>query len=169
MRYRLNKVIQQWLHNGKPASGSDTVGFSFINDFQFSEKSSLLGKLRIQPSVDWSQAGKVVVNIPAMVPMRDMAAPSFTESVKWIIEVVSTSMNTTTHERYAVSGREITYNENAFDAEDLEISFPVKEAELVIVVLSLQYTVNRNGELRISDDEKWLPAAIIGNHYHGKG
>ena len=170
MRYRFDGVIQEWLRHGKPGdSDSGSLEFSFIEQFQFNEKTSLAEKLRVRVSITWSRPGKIILNIPAMIPIRDMAAPQNTELVHWIIEASRTSLvNPPGQQGYAIANIDIKYNKNAVKAQTLEINFTLKKAELIVVVLALKYTTNRNGDRKILADDKWLPAAVIGSYYQHK-
>jgi len=167
MRYRFNKAIQEWLRNGKPGRGS-AIGFSPLEQFQFNEKTSLGEKLKAQVSIDWTRAGKVILNIPVMVPIRDIAAPPTTESIQWILEVSSISLDSPGSTRNDRIDLDIKYTDKSLNAQTHERRFPLKPGELTIVVLALKYTVNKNGDKKILNDEKWLPAGVIGSYYKDK-
>jgi hypothetical protein len=166
MRYRFDKAIQQWLRNGNPDTSSGTTGFSFIDGFQFSNKASLTEKLKLLLPIDWSQQGKIIINMPKLVPSHDIAAPANTETVHWMIEVVSSTVK----ERSSLTAQygttlDMKYTEKAIPAQKMELSFKVKPQELIIVVLALKYTVKKYGNASLLNNESWLPAGIIGSYF----
>lgn len=168
MRYRFNKAILEWLRSGRPATNSGMPGFSSLEQFQFNEKISLRDRLRAQVSIDWSRAGKIILDIPAMVPNRDIAAPQNTASIQWIIEVARTSLKN----QLSVEGIpptaafNIKYSGKTINSRRIEIPFVLKPGELTIVVVALRYIINNNPG--VLNDEKWMPTGIIGTYYTDK-
>jgi len=158
MRYRFEAVIRAWLRNGRAITDRGVNGFSLLDRFQFNEKSSLFEKLGVQLSIDWTQRGKIVVNIPALVPVRDIAAPPKTESVRWFIDAASSEWDN--HVTL-----DITYNESITKARRCELDFPTSPGKLTIVLLTLEYTIKSGNNRQVTRDEKWLPAWIIGSFY----
>jgi len=122
----------------------------------------------VQVSIDWTQVGKVILNIPAMVPIRDIDAPPTTEFIQWIIEVSSISLDSPGSTRNDRIDLDIKYTDKSLNAQTHERRFTLKPGELTTVVLALKYTVNKNGDKKILNDEKWLPAGVIGSYYKDK-
>lgn len=165
-RYRFDGVIREWLQNGKPASNSRISAFSSMQQFQFNEKSSLSERLRVQPSVDWVNAGKIMINLPAMVPMRDMAAPPNTASIQCIIEAARTLLkNQLIIKELPSAAINIKYSNKTINSQHIQIPFELKAGELIIAVMALRYITNNS---RVLNDEKWMPAGVIGTFYTEK-
>jgi hypothetical protein len=164
MMYRLNKVLLQWLRNGNPANSAQ--GFSFIDQFQFNEKTSLAEKLKLPLTLDWEQPGKIIVNIPKLLPSRDIAAPAGTGTVQWQIAAVScTIADRSELAGYSVRTIDITYNDNLVPANKIELPIVLKAGHLTVVSLALKYKVVKNGNSILVNDARWLPVGIIGTKF----
>ena len=165
MMYRLNKVLFQWLRNGDPVDSAQ--GFSFIDQFQFNEKTSLTEKLKLPLTIDWDEPGRIIVNIPKLLPSRDIAAPAGTETVQWQIAAVSCKIfdHNKFEGDYAVRTIDIIYNEEPVPANKIELPFILKPGLLTVVGLAMKYKVAAKGTSVPVNDERWLPAGIIGTKF----
>ena len=167
--YRFNHVMQQWLQNGSPGTGTATGGFSFIDRFQFNSKTSLAEKLVVPLSVDWDQPKKIVISIPKLVPTRDIGAPAYTETVQWMFAMASCTVQQ--HSSLVWQNQntiEMKYTEKAIAADKIELQTRLKPGELSVVALSLRYIITAKGKTVVQGDEQWMPAGIIGSYYAEK-
>jgi len=160
MMYRLNATLAKWLRRDK-----SNAGLSHLEGFEFNMEALLKEKVRKSLSIDWTTKGKVILKMPELVPVRDIAAPVNTRELHWQIMVASISHNKipTVRNSYTNSINMVYYNEPRA-AENLSMPFVINSGDLAVVAVALQYTSERKGDLVIVDDNRWKPAMILGSY-----
>jgi hypothetical protein len=163
MMYRLNTALLQWLKTTGPDNSGLITRLPFIEGFQFNEATSITERLRLPLTTDWVEPGKVMLNIPQLVPAKDIAVPAGTKTVSWQIAVASCKVNSLP----AITGNyvtaiDMTYNNDNLGAEKIELPISLKPGEIAVVALGLKYTVIKKNLPMVITDKRWQPADIIG-------
>jgi hypothetical protein len=163
MMYRLNNALLQWLLQTKPGSKL-TTDLPFISGFEFNEESLLTSRLKLSLTIGWTTRGKIIVDLPEFVPVRDIAAPAYTKRVHLKIAVTGCSVDDLT----AVPRSETTivdmeYNDKPIAAKRIGLPFTVRAGEIAIVAVGLNYEAAKKGIVQLVNDKRWLPVGIAGN------
>jgi len=170
MMYRLNNALLQWVRTSDGDKALLAKNISALNGFEFYEDSELNKKLKVKAGVDFEDDKKIIVNIPALIPTSDIMAPKDTKTVEWTIGVARCKTNDLSEQGndpvpYFKTKFEMDYSATAVKAQKIEIPFTSIATDIVLVVISLRYNVQKGLNLIQSRDKKWLPAAIVGAYY----
>ena len=158
MMYRLNATLAKWLRSDK-----SNAGLSHLEGFEFNVEALIKEIVRKSISIDWTTKGKVILKMPDLVPVRDIAAPFNTRELHWQIMVVSITHKERPSIRNSyTSSINMAYDSEPRAAENLSIPFIINSGDLTVVAVALQYTSERKGELVIVGDKRWKPANILG-------
>lgn len=164
MHRRFEQTIVQWLRSDAYKNGSLQTKLPFITGFEFNEHSSLHSRLKQPVTVAVNADNNIVLNMTALQPKRDIAAPAHTTAVKMIICVAACSLLNDDSLNSAANELLIDYNNTALPAQEIVLPVTVEAGMLAVVMIALQYVVGG----KLSDDKRWLPAGVVGGVWGGE-
>lgn len=160
--YLLNTALLKWLKEKRPKTPGPSNAFSPLHGLSFNEDSHLTSYLHKSIWVDWSKTGRIIIRMPALTPAVDLRAPAKTRSVIWRIAAASCDVNNSSAAReQARAELEMLYDDVTVGARSIELPFSLGRGELAVVVISLQYRVEKNEWTALVTNRKWLPVDII--------
>jgi hypothetical protein len=137
-----------------------------VNGLEFNEACSIFRRLRVKLQADWSQPGRLLIRIPALIPARDITAPAHTQAVCWRIAAAGCTLKDPWNSRQkAATDFEMLYNEDRLAARQIELPFSLKPGGLAVVAVNLQYQVTKQAGPVLLTNPKWLPSGIVGSAY----
>lgn len=161
--YLLNTALLKWLKQKNSKISGPPSSLTPLHGLSFNEDCSIFSYLHMEVGVNWSRKGMVVVRIPALTPAKDLKAPTKTRSVIWRIAAASCTVNNSSVlEDQAQVELEMPYNSDPVDAQSIELPFTSGRGNLSVVVISLQYRVEKKDWTAWVTDSRWLPVDIIG-------
>ena len=163
MMRRFEQAIAGWLRTGAYNSNEPQNNLPFITGFEFNEQSLLQNKCKLPVTVNRTQQNAITVAIPALMPTKDIAAPSHTTKVTIKLRAAACSMSDDNSS--SSSGKQVTiaYNNTLLPAQKIKLPVTPVTGNITLILLALEYTVKKNGVEQILKDLKWLPAGIVGS------
>ena len=155
----LNKFIA-WKEKMRRMSHTMPKKLPFIYGFQFNDQADLSSIRAIQPIVKSSNPGVVEINFASFIPSQSLHAPSVTNYVLLKMILVRSNLEKAEADLLGKSDLEIPFTSDSFQPPVINIEADVKSGDLVMLVMSVQYMVNRNGDLQMLSDKKKLPCGI---------
>ncbi len=162
MQKRFRTFFYQWLR--AKAGGSDMPADErgLTNGFEFNTDCLLSDRFKAPITVTTVNEEQIVLTIPSFQPKQSIAAPAHTQSV--VITIAAASCSLADIGRQANYSKQLTipYNDEVQPPQQIILPIPVFSESPVLVVLRLEYIMNKNGGGRECVlNRKWLPAAII--------
>lgn len=132
----------------------------FIGGFQFNNLSSLASISAIRVSIGTSEAGSPEFRFASFVPGEALHASFYTDHI--IFKIIFTSSNLTdlTSEKIGTTDIEIPYSTEIFQPPVIPMPSSATPGNLIIMVLAVQYWVNRKIVVMQTDLKK-LPCGIV--------
>jgi hypothetical protein len=164
MMYRftgaLNKYIG-WQEKQDPASPVRQNGLPFIQGFQFNEQADLSSIMAIRVSISSSESGLMEIRFAPFVPGEALQAPYNTDhiSLKWVI--TSTNLATVETGKPAMGEMRIPYVHDLFQPPVISIPAIAKPDNMMLMVLAVQYMVNKKNGIELLGDFKKLPCGVV--------
>ncbi|HEY4151374.1 MAG TPA: hypothetical protein VGM41_20690 [Chitinophagaceae bacterium] len=165
--YLVNDAVSKSLPALLAAPGVSQDNPPGLVGLEFNEKSGMYHRLKAPLLVDWSQPGQVILNIPAMNPVRQIQAIARTQQVHWKIAVGGSLVGEPMITGGYATTLDLDYVDALLPARSIALPFTVQPGSLNAVVLSMQYSVLKKGILRLTTDQRWLPSGIIAAWYQG--
>ncbi len=156
----LNKYIG-WQEKQDPASPVRRNGLPFIQGFQFNEQADLSSIMAIRVSISSSESGLMEIRFAPFVPGEALQAPFNTDHIllKWII--TSTGLADVKTEKLAMGEMRIPYVHELFQPPVISIPVIAKPENMMLMVLAVQYMVNKKNGIELLGDVKKLPCGVI--------
>jgi hypothetical protein len=156
----LNKYIG-WQEKQDPAFPVRQNGLPFIQGFQFNEQADLSSIMAIRVSITSSESGLMEIRFAPFVPGEALQAPYNTDhiSLKWVI--TSTNFATVETGKPAMGEMRIPYVHDLFQPPVISIPALTKPDNMMLMVLAVQYMVNKKDGIQLLGDVKKLPCGVI--------
>jgi hypothetical protein len=156
----LNKYIS-WQEKQDPASPVRRNGLPFIQGFQFNEQSDLSSIMAIRVSVSFSESGLMEIRFAPSVPGEALQAPYHTDHIllKWVI--TSTNLATVETGKPVMGEMRIPYVHELFQPPVISIPALTKPDNMMLMVLAVQYMVNKKDGIQLLHDVKKLPCGVV--------
>ncbi len=161
MMNRLNAAIYKWLLEESLAVPAIDQPVTALTGFQFNEKTTLAERLKLTLATDWQQTGQVVLSIPAMNPLKKIAAPAHTLLVELQLMVVTCNMADQMIMATQTTTITIPYIAGNIPAQQIHLPVEIKAGYLAIIAGALKYNVQSKQGIMIDDKMQWKPAEII--------
>jgi hypothetical protein len=156
----LNKLISWEEKRDSNASGQE-IKLPFLDGFQFNSAADL-GSIRvIRPSLNAVTPNLTEINLAPFIPNQSLNAPSATDHILFRMILIGMNLKEAKAEMVGRSDLKISYDGDLFQPPTISIPAAVKSGDLAILVMSVQYMINRNGGVELLKDEKKLPCGVI--------
>ncbi len=155
----LNKFIA-WKEKIERMSHTMPKKLPFIYGFQFNTEADLSSIRAIQPIVKTSDPGVVEINFASFVPNQTLRISSETKNILFKIILVKTNLEKAETALLSRSELEIPNSSESYQPAVIKIVGDTNPGDLIMLIMSVQYIVNRNGDLVMLTDKKKLPCGI---------
>jgi hypothetical protein len=162
--YALNTALLKWLATDERSARGLKSGLSYLEDLQFNQSTSMQIRVQAPFITDWSQPGKVTVEIPAMLVGGTRHTPANTVAFLWEIGIAGCAVDNPYQEiaHYATSV------ETAFEGKDIpaqivELPFSLIPGGIHLVVIALKYIIDTKGKRGHRIEKQWLPVGVVGS------
>jgi hypothetical protein len=160
MQGRLVATVFQWL-SGLSAYASETTPGE-LGDFSFDETSKPVGqRWRVAFKIKNSVPGQLRIEIPAFIPTESIVAPSSTVSVLCKIAVGVCDREFGTQLGNFSTQITIDYNGKQREKQIIPINLPTPKSSLVVMGVSLEYTLMKEGKIKGNRNKAYMPAGIV--------
>ena len=154
MMRRLEQAMVQWLRSGAYSTNEPQDNLSFITGFEFNEQSVLTSRLKLPVTVTRTQQSTVAVLIPQLQPVKDIAAPAGTKKVAVKLRAAACSLANDNNINCTGMELNIDYNDALLPAQQVELPVSLEAGNITIVMITLEYTVVKNGIERVIKDKQ---------------
>jgi hypothetical protein len=162
MMRRFEQAIGAWLRAKGAGSSTVQTDFPFITGFEFNEAGELSSRLKINIPVTVNAANNLVVDIPGMVPVRDINAPAHTVSINMRVQAAVCSLYSDDYINSAGKSFNMLYNNDLIPSQQIEFPLQVTAGSIAVTVISLSYTIPKTSGLGVVKDRRWMPAGVAG-------
>ena len=161
---RLNGAINKflsWREKMFAAANKMPPKLPFIYRFQFNSQSDLSTISAIQPVVTTTNPETTEINFAPSIPVQSLHAPANTVSILIKMILISTNLNDTQTKLLVKSEIEIPFIRETFQIQPIVSDAPKQSGDLVILIMSVQYMVNKKGGVEVVKDKKKQPCGIV--------
>ena len=137
----------------------------YIYGFQFNDQADLTSIFSIQPSVKLKEPELIEISMASFIPGQSLHAPLNTSRIIFRIELIGMNLNKAETELIGKSEIEIPYSGEIFQPQNILMRASEKPGNLIIMVMAVQYMVNKNDDVEILNDKKKLPCGIVWANY----
>ena len=162
--YRLNGAINKfisWKEKKDAAFIKMPKKLPFIYGFQFNDRADLSSITAIQSTIQLTEPGLTKISLLPFIPGQSLHATTKTNSI--FLKMILIGMSLEKAEAYTLGKAElmIPYSNEAFYPPAISIPTSPKPGDLVILVMSVQYMVSKNEEIKLLNDIKKLPCGVV--------
>jgi hypothetical protein len=156
----LNKYIG-WQEKQDPASPVRRNGLPFIQGFQFNEQADLSSIMAIRVSINSPEPGLMEIRFAPFVPGEALQAPFHTDHIllKWVI--TSTNLADVETGKPVMGELRIPFVHELFQPPVISIPALTEPDNMMLMVLAVQYMVNKKNEIQLLGDFKKLPCGVV--------
>jgi hypothetical protein len=160
MQGRLVATVFQWL-SGLSTYASETIPGE-LGDFSFDETSKpVRQRWRVAFKIKNPVPGQLQIEIPAFIPTESIVAPSFTSSVLCKIAVCVCEKEFGMHLGNFSTQMTIDYNGRQREKQIITIDLPTPKSSLVVMGVSLEYKLMKEGKLKSNHNKAYMPSGIV--------
>jgi hypothetical protein len=160
----LNKYIS-WKEKMDAASRTIPRKLPFIYGFQFNDQADLSSITAIQPALQLKEPGLIEIGMAPFIPSQSIHAPANTIRIIFKMILMGINLNKAETELLGKAEIEIPNSSETFYPMDISIPAYVKPGNLTIMLLAVQYMVNKNDEIVMLNNKKKLPCGIVWANY----
>jgi hypothetical protein len=156
----INKFIS-WKEKKDMVSVKMPEKLPFIYEFQFNDQVDLSSITAIQPSVKTKDQGITEISLPPLNPSQSLQSPGNTNSILLKMILMGVSLDKVETELLGKAEIEIPYSNEIFQPPVISMPVAAKTGDLVILVMAVQYMVNKKGDIEMLNDNKKLPCGVV--------
>jgi hypothetical protein len=156
----LNKFIS-WKEKKDQAHATMPDNLPFVYGFQFNNQSDLTDITAIQVSVKSIEPGLTEVSLAPVIPSQSLHAPANTNRILFKMILIGTNLSDAKTDLIGKVEIEIPYSSDSSQPPVMSIPSAAKPGDLAIMVMAVQYIVNRNCDLEMLDDKKKQPCGVV--------
>jgi hypothetical protein len=162
--YRLNGAINKfisWKEKKDAASVTMPEKLPFIYGFQFNDQADLTSITAIKVSIKSSEPGLMEISLDPFIPSQSLHAPAITNRILLKMILLDTNLKDAETKLLGKTEIEIPYSSEPFQPPIISVSASAKPGDLVMMVMAVQYLVNRNANIELLNDKKKLPCGVV--------
>jgi hypothetical protein len=130
-----------------------------ITGFQFNDQADI--PLAIYPVVTFPGSGLMEIDLMPFVSAEGLYAPYSTDHIIFKIVITSTSMSELKTTKTDIPEIKIPYNHEIFFPENISLPVNTSQGSLILIVLTIEYFVNKKEGTVILTSAKNMPCGII--------
>jgi hypothetical protein len=155
----MNKFIS-WKEKKEAASIKMPDKLPFIHGFQFNDQSDLSSITSIKPNVNNFVPGHAEINFLPFVPSQNLQAPANSKSINLKIILLRVSLRSAETDILGKNEIEIPNSSESFQPPIINMETSAKPGDLMMLIVAVQYMVNKNGVIGLMTDKKKMPCGI---------
>ena len=156
----INKFIS-WKEKKDAASVTMPKKLPFIYGFQFNDQADLTSIIAIKVSIKSSEPGLIEISLDSFIPSRALHAPANTNRILFKMILLDTNLKDAETHLLGKTEIEIPYSSEPFQPPVISLQACAKPGDLIMMVMSVQYLVNKNGDVELLNDKKKLPCGVV--------
>ena len=156
----LNKFIS-WKEKKDAASVTMPDKLPFIYGFQFNDQVDLTSITSIKASLKLAEPGVTEISLAPFIPNESLHAPANTNHIVFNMMLLGINLQDVRTELLCNSEIEIPYSDEIFQPDALSMAESAKRSDLAILVMAVQYMINKNGDVEVLNDKKKLPCGVV--------
>ncbi len=156
----MNKFIS-WKEKRDSASLKMPDKLPFIYGFQFNDQADLTRITSIKASIKLTELGMTEISMAPFIPSESLHAPTNTNHIVFKMMLLWIHQQDTKTELLFKSEIEIPNTDDTFQPSVISLPSLEKQIELAILVISVQYMINKNGDVELLNDKKKLPCGVV--------
>ncbi len=133
----------------------------FITGSQFNSQAKLTSINAIQVAVNPTESGLPEFRFVPFIPSETLHASFYTDHILFKIIFISVNFTDLTTEKIGTAEIKILYNSEIFHPPVIPMPPTVTSGKLIMMVMSVQYMVNRKNVIEMLKDIKKLPCGIV--------
>jgi hypothetical protein len=137
----------------------------FVHGFQFNEQADLTSIIAIRVSVKLKEPGLTEISLANFLPDRSLHAPANAKSILLKMIMIRVNLSNSGTGLLGQAEIEIPYGSDPFQPPVISLPVTINSGNLVIIVMAVQYLVNKNGVVEMLTDRKKLPCGIVWAKY----
>ncbi len=161
--YRLTAAVNKfiaWKEKKDAASIKMPEKLPFISGFQFNDQSDLSSINAIRPLVKSTDPDVIEISLPPLIPSQSLQTPANTNSVLLKMILMRVNLEEAETKFLGKSELEIPFSDDSFQPPVTSIPTSSNSGDLVILVMAVQYMVNKKGEVELLNDKKKMPCGV---------
>jgi hypothetical protein len=162
---RLTGVISKWLGTTPITEVSREKKIPYLIDFHFNSKSELNSLWKSLLQVDLSEQGELLLNIPPFVPANTIYAPSWAQTIECRIGAACCNLADGSFRGQFFKSIHFPRDRQEVVAQQVPLPVPVETGNIVLVVVSMVYTITKSGIELANTKPAFLPADVIAAMY----
>jgi hypothetical protein len=160
-------ALYQWMLTGPVKNVSPVNNVPFITNFQFNEEQSLSKAIKITATAKRNDDNTIELIMPALIPVKDILAPSKTQSVTFKIMAAAYNIADGTKAESYLAELTMPYNDTVVPTQNILLPAATEQGLLVIIAMSVEYTILKEDKLQpVTDNLHWMPTGIIWAGYN---
>jgi hypothetical protein len=162
--YRLTGTLNQfisWKEKKDAASVKMPEKLPFIYGFQFNDQSDLTSIHSIKASVGLTEPGLAKISMAPFISSKSLHAPGNTIHIVFKMMLMRIHLQGAKTELLGKSEIEIPYSDEMFQPPVVSMQSSAKPGDLVILVMEVQYMVNKNGDVELFNDKRKMPCGVV--------
>ncbi len=156
----LNKFIN-WNEKQDPGSPTLHRELPFITGCQFNSQAKLTSIYAISVSAIPSESGLPEFRFAPFVPNEALHASFYTDHILFKIIFISVNFTDLTTEKIGMTEIKIPYSAEVFHPPVIPMPATDISGKLIMMVLAVQYMVNRKNIVEMQTDLKKLPCGVV--------
>jgi hypothetical protein len=161
--YRLTAAMNRfiaWKEKKDAASIKMPDKLPFISGFRFNDQADLSSIFAIRPSVKPTGPGLIDISLTPFVPSQSLQTPSNTNTILFKMILLGVSLDKAETDTLGKSEIEIPYSNESFQPPIMSLPVSSKPGDLVILVMAVQYMMNKNGEVELLNEKRKMPCGV---------
>jgi hypothetical protein len=166
LSHALEIALYQWMLNDPLSKSLPVDNVPFITGLQFNQEQTLQKTMNITVTANRNSDNAIELIIPALIPVKDISAPAKTASLTFKIMAATYNIEDGSETSGYLTELNTPYNDIQQLQQNIILPVTTKPGNLVVVALSIEYTILREADLQVVHNLLWMPAGIIWSGYN---
>ena len=167
MQSRFSGAIAKWLGTSQIHELPSTDAVPYISALEFTKEQPVRQRFKVPLTISVPQPNVVTVSIDAFIPSKQIVAPAGTGLITLVISVSGCLLKTGESTGSETHTIDISYNDSAVAAQELEFHVNTPPQSLVITAARLIYKRFEYNTWVEIKKEAFVPAGVIDARYLG--
>ena len=93
---------------------------------------------------------------------QDIAVPTNTTSITLKLRAAACSLMNDNSLLCTAKDLPVNYNDALLPAQEIELPLAVEAGNITVVMMTIEYTIVKNGVTQVVKDKRWMPAGMVG-------
>jgi len=166
LSHALEIALYQWMLNDPLSKRLPVDNVPFLTGLQFNSEQSLAKTMNIAVTTNRNTDNAIELIIPALIPINNISAPAKTASLTFKIMAATYNIEEGSEANGYLTELNIPYNDMQQPQQNIILPVTAKPGNLIVVAMSVEYTILREANLQVVHNLLWMPAGIIWSGYN---